>query len=156
MHTNRKGKNKNKNIIGNVIHLIFIFIILKCKGPQGRSSCSLNLWIKKLKQLNKRRYTTFNPEFKIQIYDNKLLLIYIATIYKLTKKYKANLTRVLMLLFSWARLVIASAALLITAVAARELVPSLCLFNRSTRCDKAPASTMSCWYSGCLHKRQAD
>ena len=68
----------------------------------------------------------------------------------------ANLTRVLMLLFSWARLVIASAALLITLFTARESEPSLwtslCLFNKLTRCDKAPASTMSCWCSGCQKK----
>lgn len=46
---------------------------------------------------------------------------------------EANLTQVLMLLFSCARLVIASAALRMRLLMAREVKPWLCLFKRSTR-----------------------
>ena len=56
-----------------------------------------------------------------------------------------------MKLFSWARFVMASAALRITLFTARE-EPSLCLFNSSTRCDRAPMSTISCWCSGCWER----
>lgn len=69
---------------------------------------------------------------------------------------QANLTLVLMQPFSWERLVIASAALLITPLTARVLQPFLCLFNKSTRWGRAPASTMSCWCSGCSRQIKAE
>lgn len=67
----------------------------------------------------------------------------------ISESQESYLTRFLMLLFSCTRLVIASAALLMTPVTARAFTPSLYLFNRSIRCGMAPASAMSCWCSGC-------
>jgi hypothetical protein len=60
-----------------------------------------------------------------------------------------HLIQVLMLLFSWARLVIASAALLIRLLTALVFVAFLCLLRRLTSRGRAPASTISCWCSGC-------
>lgn len=122
------------------LYQFFVFIIFEGKSPQGTSSCPLYLRIYKLQQFNKRGDAVFNPECTTETLERGY-----NNLYKKSKICKqVNLTRVLMLAFSCARLVIASAALLITPLSARELPPFLYCFNKLTRWGKAPVSTMIC------------
>lgn len=135
------------------INLIFVLVIFKGKGSQSPAAALCTF--KSLKSSNSTRSGI--PPSSLDIWP-KCSRWWYNTGYWIWNhaKKQTNLTRVLMLLFSWARLVIASAARLITPNTALEFWPSLCLFNRSTRWGRAPASTIICWCSGCTNKQKIE